>query len=82
MPASDALREAVLRKGYVQDPVKPSYFEQQAPYKCVRITDNKDGSFSIDYYSQYRGRSLRGEFGPKGGRKNYAARAIADLFFS
>ena len=79
MTASGSLKAMALKIGFVQDANKLHYFEKRIPLSCLTIADNADGGFSATYYCQFNEQKYSGEFGPKGGKKNYAARRIVEL---
>gem|GEM_PF-5390554 len=45
----------------------------------VRKIQQPDGSFTATYSNQNAHESYNGEFGPRGGKRNYAARRIAEI---
>jgi hypothetical protein len=80
MQASDSLRRIARRKKFFPVDQNPNYLERVGPTLCIlKITDFPDGSFNATYFDQCHELSYHGNFGPKGGKTNYAARRIVEL---
>ncbi len=84
MPTANEIRNMVRRRGFSPDANKERYILNKNHKAAVLdIYEESDGSFSVVYVegdpSEIIPKLYDGDFGPKGGARNYGARKILEI---